>query len=124
VTALLDQLEAGARFRRGRDYSRRAGGDEWGEVRGQDEGESIERRRLVLVRTLDLPFTRFVHMGVIVMMRIQMRVDNPATVDVLKRRQKKGGHECQTALERYRTPHQPQCTSIPARDIAELATHR
>jgi hypothetical protein len=123
VTALLDQLEAGARFRRRRDYSWRAGGDEWGEVRSEDEGESVERRRLVFVRTLYLAFARFVHMGVM-MMPVQMRVDNSVTVDMLKRRQKKGGHECQTALERYSTPHQPQFTSIPVRDTAEPATYR
>jgi hypothetical protein len=108
VTALLDQLEAGARFRRRRDYSRRAGGDEWGEVRSQDEGESVERRRLILVRTLDFAFARLVHMGVtrmIVMMRVQMSVDQwrvivviAVTMDVLKRRQNERGHECETAV--------------------------
>jgi hypothetical protein len=123
VAAFFDKLEAGAGLRLGRDNSRRAGGDEWGEIGSQYESESVQRRCLVVVRTLDFAFARLVHMGVVVMMRVQMRVDQASvvtgiTMDVLKRRQNKGGRECQTALERYSTPHQPQFTPVPGK-IAE-----
>jgi hypothetical protein len=110
VAALFDELEADAGFRRGLNNRWRAGRDKRRKVRSQHEDEGVERSRLVLVRILDFTFARLVDMIVArmaVMMRVQMRVDQwrvivmiAITVDVLKRRQDKGGRKRQTALER------------------------
>jgi hypothetical protein len=87
----------------------------------QNEGESIQRYRLVFIRTLNFPLTRNIH--VIVMMRgkmgmnerrvVVMTLTGPGAMNVLERRQNKGGHKCQTALDRESAPHQEQCTAGP-----------
>ncbi len=117
MAALFDKIEAGARFGRGLDDRRRPGRNEGRKVRRQNEGKSVQRRNLILVGALDFAFARPVHMGVarmIVMMRVQMRVDEwsvivmiAVSMDVLKRRQNEGGHECQTAMQSQSSSHQP-----------------
>jgi hypothetical protein len=103
MSALFDKLEARPRIRWWLEKRSRTGRNERREIYGQYKGESVQRWRLVFVRTLDLAFARFVQMGAIVTVSVQVRVNEGGvaiTMDVLKRRQNKGGHECQTALER------------------------
>jgi hypothetical protein len=124
VAALLDKLETSACFRRERDNRRRAGWNKGGKVRSRNKSKRIQRRRLIFVPAFYFPFARLVHMGMVrmvVVMRVQMRVDQrrmivriAVTMDVLKRRQDKGGDKSQTAGECENLPHQKQPTS--ARD--------
>jgi hypothetical protein len=114
VAALFDKLEAHTRFRWRLDNRRGSGRNKWRKIRRQDKSKSVERRHLVLVRTFDLAFARFVHMRVIMMVPVQVRVDQRSvivmiaiTMDVLERRQNKGGHECQAAMDRECSSHQP-----------------
>jgi hypothetical protein len=72
VAALFDELEARARFRWRLDDCRRAGRNERRKVGSQYEGEGVQRRHLVFVCTLDLTFASFVHMGVIMMVPVQV----------------------------------------------------
>jgi hypothetical protein len=87
-------------------------------VRRQDEGESIERDRLIVVRALDFALTRHIH--VVVMVRGKMRMDERGVVvivimtavvmNVLERRAHECRHECQTAWDRGDASHQENCT--------------
>jgi hypothetical protein len=130
VTTLFDKLEAGASFRRRLDHHRRSVRNDWRKVRRQDEGEGVQRGHLVFVCTLDLAFARFVHMGVIVMMPVQVRVDQRGvivmiaiTVNVLERRQNKGGHKRQATIEREYSSHQRHTsatTRLPTGGLSSL----
>jgi hypothetical protein len=100
-----------------------------GKIRSRNKSKRVQRQRLIFVRALYFPFARLVHMGmirVIVMMRIQVRVDQrrmivsiAVTMDVLKRRQNKGGYKSQTGGECENPPHQQYRTS--ARDSSRQA---
>jgi hypothetical protein len=114
VALLLNQLKARARFRWPWNDRGGAGGDKRRKFRSQYEGEDVEFRYRVTVRTLDFSFARLVHVmafRMVVMVWIQMGMDERSVdavpMDVLKRRQDKGGCERQTAWERDNPPHQP-----------------
>jgi hypothetical protein len=108
MAALVDERETGSRLGRRFDDGGRAGRNKRRTEPGDYERESIERRRLVFLGTLDFPSAGDIH--VIVMVRTEVRVDERRAgavivrvvvpVNVLKRRQNEGGHECQTACER------------------------
>jgi hypothetical protein len=126
VALLLNQLKARARFRRLWNDRGGAGRDKRRKFGVQYEGKGVEFRHLVFIRTLDLPFARLVHMMVfrtVVMVWIQMGMDERSVdaipMDVLKRRQNKGGCESQAALERDNPPHQQNSSMASARDATE-----
>jgi hypothetical protein len=112
VPAFFDEFETRARSGRRLEQSRRAGRNKRRKVRNQCGGEGVQRRHLVIVRTLDLALARLVHMVVIrmvMMMRIQMGMDDRSVytiaMDMLKRRQYKGGYKRDTAMQRENPPH-------------------
>jgi hypothetical protein len=130
VAALFDEREALASLRGRRNDIRSARRDKRSEISSQDESKSIERRCLVLVRTLDFALARLINMIMVcvgVIMGVQMGVDdqrvNAVAMDVLKRRQDIGGYKRDTAVERDNPPHQQQCSSsrAPARKTIRQA---
>jgi hypothetical protein len=107
VATLFDQLKAFAGFSGRRNDARSAGGNERRDVDSKYQSEGVERRRLVFVRALDFTLARLIHMMVIrmiVMMGIKMGMDdqrvNTVAMDMLKRRQNKGGCKRETAMQR------------------------
>ncbi|HWF10598.1 MAG TPA: hypothetical protein VG297_19155 [Bryobacteraceae bacterium] len=87
---------------------------------GWNERESIERDRLIFIRTFDLALARHIDMFVMMIQR-KMRVNEwrvivlraAIPVNMLKRRKHKCGHECQKARNRERAPHhEKKCIAL------------
>jgi hypothetical protein len=130
VPALFNKLEARAGFRRRLDNRRRAGWDNGRGIRRGDKRKCVQRRRLILVRTLDFPFAGLVYMGVIMMMRVQVRVNQRSmivgiavTMDVLKRRPNKGRYKRQAAGKCENSPHQQTPIELSSRHTILIKKH-